>query len=204
MQIQPLKELLKDLELEIIRLGYTEGSMRFYRNRWTMLLKFAEEENEIYYSEKLGIDFIEKYFNILKKDFEGKLTQAEVQNLRIIRIIGDFQLHRTILRRYYKHKVILTDPYFSGINNRFYLHCVEKHYSAVTVDHYVKQSARFLDYVVPQRVKTCKEIILTLINDYIKTLAGYTSDLRTVISKTCALEVRITNKKWFKKSIDIP
>lgn len=64
MQMKPLKELLQDLEQEILKLGYTEGSMKFYRNRWMMLTKFAEEKGEIYYSEKLGIDFIEKYFHI--------------------------------------------------------------------------------------------------------------------------------------------
>lgn len=109
MQIKPLKVLLKELEQELLRLGYTEGSMNFYRNRWQKLKKFAESKGQVYYSEKLGIEFIEKYFNILEKDFNGTLSQTEVQNLRIIRMIGDFQLHHTVLRRYYKHKTILTD-----------------------------------------------------------------------------------------------
>ncbi len=138
MQKRTLEELLNDLEQEMVRLGYTEGSMKFYRNRWKLLIEFAEEKGEIYYSERLGIDFIEKYFHILEKDFEGTLTQAEVQNLRIVRMIGDFQLHHTILRRYYKHKEILTDPYFIGICDRFNQYCLEKDYSSVTNDHYVK------------------------------------------------------------------
>src|SRR5665648_662626 len=119
MQIKPLKELFQGLDQEMLRLGYTEGSMNFYHSRWRKLTMFAEEKGEICYSEKLGIDFIEKHFHILEKDFEGTLTQAEVQNLRIIRMIGDFQLHHTVLRRYYKHKQILTDPYFIEINARF-------------------------------------------------------------------------------------
>jgi integrase/recombinase XerD len=41
---------LKDLEQELLRLGYTEGSMNFYRNRWKKIIKFAEERNETYYS----------------------------------------------------------------------------------------------------------------------------------------------------------
>ncbi len=148
MQMEPLKELLQDIEQEMRRLGYTEGSLNFYRNRWRMLTKFAEEEGKIFFSERLGIDFIEKHFHILEKDFDGTLTQAQVQNLRIIRMIGDFQLHHTVLRRYYKHKEILTDPYLIGINGRFNQYCIEKGYSSVTIDHYVKQAARFLDYAI--------------------------------------------------------
>lgn len=185
MQIKPLKELLQVLEQEMLRLGYTKGSMNFYRNRWRMLIKFAKTKGELYYSEKLGIEFIEKYFRILENDLNGTLTQAEVQNLRVIRMIGDFQLHQTVLRRYYKHKQILTDPYFIKIIDRFNNHCTEKDYSSVTIEHYVKQSARFLDYIVSQKITSCKEITLDLINSYINSLAGYT--YKTVEQNLCSL-----------------
>lgn len=38
----------------------------------------------------------------------------------------------------------------------------------------MRQSARFMDYLVSQKVTSCKEINLSLIHAYIKTLAGYT------------------------------
>jgi len=185
MQMRPLKELLQDLEQELLRLGYTEGSINFYRNRWKKLLEFAKEKDEIYFSERLGVEFIEKYFHILEKDFKKTLTQAEVQNLRVIRMIGDYQLHHTILRRYYKHEEILTNSYFIEISNRFNKYCLEKEYSSVTIGHYVKQAIRFLDYAISQKSKSCKEITLTLINNYIKTLAGYT--YKTVEQVLCSL-----------------
>ena len=57
MQKKPLKELLHKLQQELLRLGYTEGSMKFYRNRWKKIIQFAEERGEIFYSEQLGIDY---------------------------------------------------------------------------------------------------------------------------------------------------
>lgn len=185
MERKPLALLIHDLEQEMIRLGYTEGTMNFYRGRWQKLLHYAQEQGETHYSERLGIDFVEKYFNIFEKDFNRTLSQSETQELRIIRMIGDFQLHSTILRRYYKHKEILTDSYFIEISNHFKQYCVDKDYSKVTIDHYVKQSARFMDYLSSQKVMDCKEINLTLINDYIKTLAGYT--YKTVEQNICSL-----------------
>ena len=185
MQKKPLAELLKELEQEMLRLGYTEGSMKFYRRRWQMLIQFAQEEGEIYFSERLGIDFVEKYFHIFEKDFERTLSQSETQELRIIRLIGDYQLYNTVLRRYYKHKEILSKPYYIEVSNQFKQHCIEKDYSKVTVDHYVKQSARFMDYLDSQRISNCSEINITLINNYIKTLAGYT--YKTVEQIICSL-----------------
>lgn len=185
MEKKTLKELILDLEQELLRLGYTKGSMTFYKSRWQMLLTFAQKQDENYYSERLGIDFIEKQFNILKKDFEGTLSQNEVQNLRIIRMLGDFQLHGTVLRRYYKHKEILHNPYFIEVISNFKQHCVDKDYSAVTVEHYTKLTARFLDYVDSQNINSCNEIELTVINNYIKTLSGYT--YKTVEQQLCSL-----------------
>lgn len=185
MQKEPLIQLLQGLEKEMLRLGYTEGSMKFYRRRWQMLLQFAQERSETYYSEQLGIDFVEKHFHIFEKDSNRTFSQSETQELRIIRMVGDFQLHHTVLRRYYKHKEILTDPYFIEMSNRFKQYCVNKEYSKVTTDHYVKQSARFMDYLSSQKVTNCKEINLLFINNYIKTLVGYT--YKTVEQIICSM-----------------
>lgn len=185
MKKKTLTKLIFKLEQELLRLGYTQGSMTFYKRRWDMLLEFAKERGETYYSEQLGIDFIEKYFNILEKDFEGTLIQSEVQNLRIIRMLGDFQLHGTVLRRYYKHKKILHNQYFIKIIDDFKQYCVDKDYSNVTIEHYTKQSSKLLDYADSQGISSCCEINLELIHNYIKTLAGYT--YKTVEQQLCSL-----------------
>lgn len=185
MQKKPLAELLDELEQEMLRLGYTEGSMKFYRRRWQMLHQFTQERGEIYFSEQVGMDFLEKHFHIFEKDEARTLSQAEAQELRIIRMIGDFQLHHTILRRYYKHKEILRQPYFVEVSQRFKKSCTRKGYSSVTIDHYVKQAARFMDYLNSQQINSCGDIHLRLINDYIKTLSGYS--YKTVEQNICSL-----------------
>ena len=178
MQKKLLINVLHNLEQDMLRLGYTEGSMRLYRRRWQQLLQFAQERNETYYSEALGMDFLEK-------DLNNRLSQADAQELRIIRLIGDFQLHQSVLRRYYKYKEILTDPYFITIRDRFKSYCVGKDYCKVTIDHYVDQSAKFMDYLVSQGINNCQSICLPLIHNYIKTLAGYT--YKTVEQNICSI-----------------
>ncbi|MCL1808587.1 MAG: hypothetical protein FWG42_02340 [Clostridiales bacterium] len=97
MQQKPLSTLLLELEQELVRLGYTEGTMKFYRNRWRKLMDFAHERGEQCFSEHLGIDFIYKHFGIEQEDFGRALNQAQTQELRVIRMIGDFQLHGSSL-----------------------------------------------------------------------------------------------------------
>jgi len=185
MQKRTIKKLTQDLEQELLRLGYTKGSLKFYKNCWKSLLKFSKEKNQSYYSEQLGIEFIETHFKILKKDFNGTLKQSEVQNLRVIRMLGDFQLHGAILRRYYKHKKLLHNTYFIEIYNNFKNYCIDKDYANATVEHYSKTAAKFLDYTDSKKITSCKNITLSLINNYIKTLAGY--QYKTVEQQLCGL-----------------
>ncbi|HVB24710.1 MAG TPA: hypothetical protein VNG51_22420, partial [Ktedonobacteraceae bacterium] len=98
MQQQPLNALLQDLEQELLRLGYTEGSMTFYRNRWRKLEEYADRKGQVYYTEQFGIDFVQEYFGIPQDDFSRTLNQAQTQDLRVIRMVGDFQLHHAVLR----------------------------------------------------------------------------------------------------------
>jgi integrase/recombinase XerD len=185
MRKQTLIKLLHALEQEMLRLGYTNGSMQFYRQQWQALLKFAKKRDETFYSEQLGLNFIKKHHGITEKNFNSGLLQSEIQKLRVIRMIGDFQLHHSILRRYCRHKEILTNPGFITIRDRFEKYCVNKGYSRITIDHYVTQSARFMDYIAAQNITNCKEINLQLINSYIKTLAGYT--YKTVEQNICSM-----------------
>lgn len=173
MQKKLLTELIHDLEQEMKRLGYSKAYMQFHKIRWKEFIQFAEEREEIFYSEQLGLDFLEQHYHILEKEFGQGLSHTEVQKLRIIRMIGDFQLHKTILRRYHNHKHTLTDPSFIAIHKQFRSYCEDKGYYKSTIGVYVKLSARFMDYLASQNIKNCQEINLSLIHGYIKTLAGY-------------------------------
>ncbi|MDD2234654.1 MAG: transposase [Desulfitobacteriaceae bacterium] len=100
-------------------------------------------------------------------------------------MIGDFQLHHTVLRRYYKHRELLTDPYYMEISDDFKTYCKQRDYSPITVGHYVKQSERFMNYLVSREIRDCHNITLAIINGYIRTLAGYT--YKTVEQNICSI-----------------
>ena len=57
MEPQTLHELLTDLEQELLRVGYTKGTMTFYRGRWRKLREFVAN-GHVHYCEQLGIDFV--------------------------------------------------------------------------------------------------------------------------------------------------
>ena len=72
-----LPDLISELDQELLRLGYTKGSMTFYRRRWNQLMAYAEDRGEYYYTEQLGIDFVQEFFGITQDDFARILPQAD-------------------------------------------------------------------------------------------------------------------------------
>src|SRR5205823_1579 len=184
MHQQPLHELLQDLEQELLRLGYTQGTMIFYRNRWGKLEDFAERRRQVYYSEQLGIDFVRESFGITQDDFSPTFNQAQTQELRVIRMVGDFQLHHVVLRRYFKHRQLLTNPYFIETGRRFEDDCVAtQEYSNSTVGHYTNQSGYFMDYLAAQVRPDFSGLSMDTIHAYILTVAGFSS--KTVEQNIC-------------------
>ena len=180
-----LPDLISGLEQELLQLGYTKGSMTFYRRRWNQLMAYAEDRGECYYTEQLGMDFLKEFFGITQEDFSRTLPQAETQEIRVIRMVGDFQLHHAVLRRYLKHKEILTTPFFVDIRSRFQSSCEKKGYSQVTTEHYVKQSSYLMDYLAAQGMDDFTAVTLDTVNAYIRTLAGFS--YKTVEQHICSL-----------------
>ncbi len=180
-----LPDLISELEQELLRLGYTKGSVTFYRRRWNQLMAYAEDRGECYYTEQLGMDFLKEFFGVTQEDFSRTLPQAETQEIRVIRMVGDFQLHHAVLRRYLKHKEILTTPFFVDIRSRFQSSCEKKGYSQVTTEHYVKQSSYLMDYLAAQGMNDFTAVTLDTVNAYIRTLAGFS--YKTVEQHICSL-----------------
>lgn len=180
-----LPDLISGLEQELLRLGYTKGSMTFYRRRWNQLMAYAEDRGECYYTEQLGMDFLKEFFGITQEDFSRTLPQAETQEIRVVRMVGDFQLHHAVLRRYLKHKEILTTPFFVDIRSRFRSSCEKKGYSQVTTEHYVKQSSYLMDYLAAQGMDDFNAVTLDTVHAYIRTLVGFS--YKTVEQHICSL-----------------
>ena len=180
-----LPDLISELEQELLRLGYTKGSMTFYRRRWNQLMAYAEDRGECYYTEQLGMDFLKEFFGVTQEDFSRTLPQAETQEIRVIRMVGYFQLHHAVLRRYLKQKEILTTPIFVDIRSRFQSSCEKKGYSQVTTEHYVKQSSYLMDYLAAQGMNDFTAVTLDTVNAYIRTLAGFS--YKTVEQHICSL-----------------
>jgi len=100
-------------------------------------------------------------------------------------MLGDFQQHGSILRRYYKQKELLHTDESKQILQHYINHCQQREYSRVTQNHYRKISEQFLSFLESQEIVSYSDITAKHISGYINTLLGYS--YKTVELHLCAL-----------------
>ena len=180
-----LRELIALLEKELYRLHYTEHTIKYYRMMWRHIIAFCESEGADHFTEDLGMRFLDKRYNFTELEKAGELSQSIINVFRVVRMIGDFQQHGSILRRYYKHKELLQYDEYKGILQNYENHCRQKEYSKVTQKHYRDISEQFLSFLESQEIRHITDITGKQVAGYINTLLGYT--YKTVELQLCAL-----------------
>ena len=185
MSVLTFDELIHRLENELHRLHYTEGSITGYRRAWKHIASFLDAEGLPGFSEEAGLRFLDTKYSFSELEKRGALTQSVINQLRVVRMLGDFQQHGSVLRRYYKQKVLLNGEPFQQWLKRFEAYCQEREYSVVTCNHYRKATDRFLAYVESQSVWDVEGIVARHVPDYVKTLLGYS--YKSVELQLCGL-----------------
>ena len=170
----PLQNLIDRLEKELYRLHYTEQTVKYYRMMWRRIITFFENEGVDHFTEEVGMRFLDKQYNFFELEKAGKLTQSIINAFRVVRMLGDFQQHGSILRRYYKQKELLQNNEFKEILQHYASHCQQKEYSKATQNHYRKICEKFLSFLESQEIRHVTDITAKHVSGYINTLLGYT------------------------------
>ncbi len=178
-------ELTTDLERELLRLNYAASSIHFYRRIWNKLSLFLKAENSEFFTEKLGLRFLETQYDFLEREQNGSLTQNLVNIGRVVRMLGDFQQHRCILRRYYKQKELLQTDMYKRVSSSYVDYCQLRQYARATQEHYRKGAEKFLSFLESQGVTDCAFITSKHCSSYMLTWLGYQA--KTVELQCCAL-----------------
>jgi integrase/recombinase XerD len=181
----PFRELTAQLEKELYRLHYSQGSIKFYRQMWRRITLFLESENVDHFTEEIGLSFLDKEFNFFELEKEKKLTQSTINVFRIVRMLGDFQQHGCILRRYYKQKELLQNDKFKETLQLYASDCLQSDYATATQNHYKRISEQFLSFLGSQNIVKISQITTKQVAGYITTLLGYS--YKTVEQQLCGL-----------------
>lgn len=168
----PIKELISLLEQELIRVGYKETTLKYYRDNWRRIIAFFDARGEKCFSENVAMEYVDEKCDFFAKEAAGLLTQSNVYLFRIIRMLGDFQQHGTVLRRYHRSLSKINKPENADLLKSFKQHCKHSDYAISTQTSYSRTAENFVCFTEAHGL-SLGSLTATELTDFVKTLMGF-------------------------------
>jgi site-specific recombinase XerD len=166
----PIEELAAKVLMELERLDYAYNTICQYRAFYKRFITFANEKNELYFSEELGRAFLKEKYNCTVNYYEEALPKGSKHAIRMIRVLGDYQLHGVLIRRIVKKPGYVKPPQFESILIAYEKECELNDYSKRGMRTRLQRLFFFIDYLDSRRIQDMNEITPEMISDYVKTI----------------------------------
>ena len=177
-----LPVLVSGLEAEMIRLGYKDSTMIWYRGAWRRLLRYFAARGVEEFSLDLAMAWVDEACGFFAKEQAGTLRQTDVYLFRVAQMLGEYEVHGAVLRRY-SRTVSRLSADEAAVVVRFgaWLRAAER--SASTVRSYGTLAGEFTAFTGTRGgLARCDA---GTVGAFTATLAGYQA--KTVEQKLCAL-----------------
>jgi integrase/recombinase XerD len=169
----PIEELVTKVLLELERLNYSYNSLCGFRAFYKRVIVFANEKEELYFSEELGKDFLKEKYNCTVNYYREAMPKEFRGPIRRIRVLGDYQLHRVIIRRIVKKPGYIKPPQFEKELAAYERECENNEYSKRGLRTRMQRLFFFIDYLDGRRVQNANDITAEMLSDYVKTIYAH-------------------------------
>lgn len=177
-----LSALISDLDCELLRLGYKESTMIWYRQCWRRLEQYFSDRGIEEFSLKIAMAWVDTACDFFAKEQAGTLKQTDVYLFRVAQMLGDFVAHGAVLRRYDRRADKLTTDQAELIG-KFQAGLRAGGCAVSTIRTYGTLAGEFLSFVDTRgRLADCDA---RTVEAFVATLSGYQA--KTVEQKLCAV-----------------
>jgi site-specific recombinase XerD len=164
-----LQLLIKEVLVELRRIGFTEIVISRYNVIWDNFLVFANENNENEFSLKLGQAFLESEYKLVSEPRKDRLATLRIRAIHILEI---YQLHGIIPIRmkskYYRYADEFKDEFLEFIQYRRDIGICER-----TIRSNEIYLERFSNYLYTNRIVSIPSLVAENIHGFISTLSVY-------------------------------
>ncbi len=144
MKRQPIRELVNLLEQELLRMGYKDATLNYYRDNWKRIIAYFDEHGEQFFSEAVAMRYVDEKCGFFAKEKAGLLTQSNIYLFRIVRMMGDFQQHGVVMRRSQRSLSRVNNPENLVLLDGFQKHCKSSGYAVSTQKSYCRTAENFI------------------------------------------------------------
>jgi site-specific recombinase XerD len=168
-----INELVAKVLAELERLNYSCNSLCGFRAFYKRVIAFANEKEQLYFSEELGSAFLKERYNCTVNYYTEAMPKSHKGPIRRIRILGDYQLHGVIVRRMVKKPGYVKPPQFEKELTAYERECENNDYSKRGLRTRIQRLFFFIDYLDARGVQNANDITSEMISDYVKTIYAH-------------------------------
>lgn len=174
--------LVSGLDAELVRLGYQDSTMLWYRGCWRRLDKFFVSRGVDEFSRDLAMVWVDEACGFFAKEQAGTLKPTDVYLFRVAQMLGDYAVHGAVLRRYSRAMSRLAGDGADTIA-RFRVSLQAAGNAVSTVRTYSTVAGQFIGFLDTRGgIARCDA---RAVEAFVATLAGY--QFKTVEQKLCAV-----------------
>src|SRR5215468_9298392 len=174
--------LVSGLDAELVRLGYKDATMVWYRRCWRRMQEHFAACGAEEFSLDAAMAWVDQACAFFAKEQAGTLKQTDVYLFRVAQMLGEYEAHSAVLRRYSRTVGKLTGDGAAAVA-RFEASLRAAGRSASTVRAYGTLAGEFTGFAGTRGgIARCDAGTLEA---FVATLAGY--QVKTAGQKLCAV-----------------
>jgi integrase len=177
-----LSALVSSLDAELVRLGYKDSTMAWYRGCWRRMEKYFAARGVEEFSLDVAMAWVDEACGFFDKEQAGTLKRTDVYLFRVAQTLEDYAVHGAVLRRYNRSVCKLSGDGAEAVA-RFQAHLRAEDRAASTVRTYGTLAGEFVAFTGTRGgLASCDA---ATIGAFVVTLTGY--QFKTVEQKLCAV-----------------
>jgi len=177
-----LSALVSSLDAELVRLGYKDSTMAWYRGCWRRMEKYFAARGVGEFSLDVAMAWVDEACGFFDKEQAGTLKRTDVYLFRVAQTLEDYAVHGAVLRRYNRSVCKLSGDGAEAVA-RFQAHLRAEDRAASTVRTYGTLAGEFVAFTGTRGgLASCDA---ATIGAFVATLTGY--QVKTVEQKLCAV-----------------
>jgi integrase len=177
-----LSALVSGLDAELVRLGYKDATMVWYRRCWRRMQEHFAARDVEEFSLDAAMAWVDDACGFFGKEQAGALKPNDIYLFRVAQMLGEYAVHGAVLRRY-NRSVSKLDGVGAEAVARFQAHLRAADRAASTVQTYGTLAGEFVAFAGTRGgLASCDA---ATIGAFVATLAGY--QVKTVEQKLCAV-----------------
>src|ERR1700755_1858616 len=94
--------LVSGLDAELVRLGYKDSTMVWYRGCWRRMQKYFAARGVEEFSLDTAMAWVDHACGFFGKEQAGTLKPTDVYLFRVAQMLEDYAIHGAVLRRYHR------------------------------------------------------------------------------------------------------